>query len=72
MQTPTEPSEEVRLQLACLLTTLVGLAGKAVAAYAGEVVQLVKALLEDTWDEVNTQGCTLLRGVDGEPLIGFL
>ncbi|MEW5306836.1 MAG: hypothetical protein WDW36_009274 [Sanguina aurantia] len=71
-KTPTEPSEEVRLQLACLLTTLVGLAGTAVAAYAGEVVQLAKVLLQDPWDEVNTQGCTLLRGVDGGSAVAFL
>ncbi|GLC35967.1 hypothetical protein PLESTB_000524400 [Pleodorina starrii] len=56
----TEPCEEVRLALARLLRSLVSLSGKSFGGYAGEAVELVAALAEDPFHEVQEEACGLV------------
>ncbi|GIL43409.1 hypothetical protein Vafri_1181 [Volvox africanus] len=56
----TEPCEEVRLALARLLHALVSLAGKSFGGYAGEAVELVAALCEDPFHEVQEEACAVV------------
>ncbi|GLI68794.1 hypothetical protein VaNZ11_013291 [Volvox africanus] len=56
----TEPCEEVRLALARLLHALVSLAGKSFGGYAGEAVELVAALCEDPFHEVQEKACAVV------------
>ncbi|GAX77040.1 hypothetical protein CEUSTIGMA_g4487.t1 [Chlamydomonas eustigma] len=57
-KTPKEQSEEVRQKLAAQLLLLLSLAAKAVAAYAAEVVQMIKVMLADPFYEINIEACT--------------
>lgn len=65
LQTPVEASEEARLALAQLVVALVRLGGKAIAAYAGEVVVLIQVALGDAFHEVNNQGCAAVEALTG-------
>ncbi|GIL99070.1 hypothetical protein Vretimale_4331 [Volvox reticuliferus] len=56
----TEPCEEVRLALARLLHALVLLSGKSFGGYAGEAVELVAALCEDPFHEVQEEACAVV------------
>lgn len=57
---PVEPCEEVRLGLAQLLHTLIGLADRAVAAYAGEAIAMVGQLAADPYHEVQAACCAVV------------
>jgi hypothetical protein len=63
---PTEPSEEVRLQLVQLLALILDQAGSAIAAYASEVWSMLTALLVDSFPEVAVQGCRVSQQLAGE------
>lgn len=65
---PTEPSEEVRLQLVQLLALIMDQAGPAIAAYASEVWSMLTALLVDKFHEVAVQGCRVSQQLAGEAL----
>ncbi|GFR41385.1 hypothetical protein Agub_g2068, partial [Astrephomene gubernaculifera] len=60
----TEPCEEVRLALARLLRSLVVLGGKGFAGYAGEAVELVGALAEDPFHEVQEEACGVVGAMN--------
>lgn len=62
---PSEPSEEVRLQLVRLLTLLLEQAGAAIAAYASEVWSILTAVLKDSYHSVSMQGCYLAQQMAG-------
>ncbi|KXZ56414.1 hypothetical protein GPECTOR_1g369 [Gonium pectorale] len=56
----TEPCEEVRLALARLLRCLVVLGGKSFGGYAGEAVEVLGALCDDPFHEVQEEACATL------------
>lgn len=55
-----------------LLLLLVQLAAKAVAAYAAEVVAMVKILCEDPFHEVNVEVCSVVLTLNGMKRGGLL
>ncbi|KAF5842633.1 armadillo-type protein [Dunaliella salina] len=57
LHSPKEPSEEVRLVLAQIVVLLIRLGGKAISAYAAEVVGFVVVMSEDPFHEVVVQAC---------------
>ena len=53
----TEPSEELRLMLVELLTKLVELSGKCLAAYLDDLVKILQRTLMDPYPEVKKASC---------------
>lgn len=66
---PAEACEEVRLELAKVTHTLVRLGGKALSAYASEVVALLESMLSDAYHDINILGCETLIELNGTWLI---
>ena len=64
VENPCEPSEEVRLQLARLLSLLVTLAGKAISAYSGEVLEMATLMSCDPYYEVNIEACAAVLALN--------
>ena len=64
MENPCEPSEEVRLLLARLLTLLVTLASKAISAYSGEVLEMATLMSCDPFYEVNIEACAAVLALN--------
>lgn len=62
---PTEPSEEVRMQLVQLLSLILDQAGTAIAAYASEVWAMLTAILVDIYHEVAMLGCKVSQQLAG-------
>jgi len=60
---PREASEELRLVMMRTVALLAGCAGKAVAAYASEVVTVLQAGFQDAFNDVNTTACECMTDV---------
>eukprot|EP00983_Pelagomonas_calceolata_P083868 1156244-Pelagomonas_calceolata.AAC.13 len=69
-QSPKEPSEEVRLVLAQIVVVLIRLGGKAISAYAAEVVGFVVVMSEDPFHEVAMQACAAVVELNGRQKCG--
>lgn len=66
LQNLVETSEEVRLQLARLLVIVIQLGQKAISAYAGEIVHLIKILCEDPFHDINVEACEAVQQINSE------